>query len=188
MEGMLNRILDSFFRRAIKKGNLTVTWFNGQTSTYGDRSGEPVALKFLHRKTEWAVALRPDPGLAEAFMDGNIELNSPTIYPFIHLVLSNTNDYEMSTVAQVISKILYWTRSLRQHNTVRRARKNVAHHYDLEAGLYSLFLDNDRQYSCAYFLDDNQDLDGAQLTKKRHLAAKLHSQPDQSLLDIGSAA
>src|SRR5581483_3988160 len=62
---------------------------------------------------------------------------------------------------------------------------NVAHHYDLDGRLYSLFLDADRQYSCAYFEKPDQSLDDAQLAKKRHLAAKLRLNRDQRVLDIG---
>jgi cyclopropane-fatty-acyl-phospholipid synthase len=72
-----------------------------------------------------------------------------------------------------------------QFNSRQRARHNVAHHYDLDGRLYSLFLDADRQYSCAYFESPDQSLDDAQLAKKRHLAAKLLISPGQRLLDIG---
>src|SRR6202044_330432 len=76
-------------------------------------------------------------------------------------------------------------RRLQQYNPRSRSRQNVAHHYDLDGGLYSLFLDGDRQYSCAYFETPDQSLDDAQLAKKRHLAAKLCIEPGQSVLDIG---
>jgi cyclopropane-fatty-acyl-phospholipid synthase len=67
----------------------------------------------------------------------------------------------------------------------KRARRNVAHHYDLDGRLYSLFLDADQQYSCAYFEQPDQSLDDAQLAKKRHLAAKLVLSPGSRVLDIG---
>src|SRR2546423_15542319 len=67
-----------------------------------------------------------------------------------------------------------------------RARHNVAHHYDLDDRLYSLFLDADQQYSCAYFENAEQSLDDAQLAKKRHLAAKLLVERNAHVLDIGS--
>jgi cyclopropane-fatty-acyl-phospholipid synthase len=77
-------------------------------------------------------------------------------------------------------------RRIHQYNPLPRARQNVAHHYDLSDQLYELFLDRDRQYSCGYFRDDSEDLDTAQLDKKRHIAAKLLVRPGQRVLDIGS--
>src|SRR5207253_6072413 len=77
-------------------------------------------------------------------------------------------------------------RRLHQYNPVPRARRNVAHHYDLSDQLYELFLDRDRQYSCAYFRTPEDDLDTAQENKKRHIAAKLLLRPGQKVLDIGS--
>src|SRR5205085_3091687 len=71
-------------------------------------------------------------------------------------------------------------------NRPTRARRNVAHHYDLDGRLYSLFLDSDRQYSCAYFETPDQSLDDAQLAKKRHIAAKLLIDDGHRVLDIGS--
>src|SRR5207237_6167548 len=82
--------------------------------------------------------------------------------------------------------VRYCLRRLAQFNAPMRARRNVAHHYDLDGRLYSLFLDADRQYSCAYFEHPEQSLDDAQLAKKRHLAAKLLVRPDTRVLDIGS--
>src|SRR5258706_13620322 len=78
-------------------------------------------------------------------------------------------------------------RSISQFNPAMRARKNVAHHYDLSAALYDLFLDADRQYSCAYFNQPRMTLEAAQAAKKRHIAAKLKlDAPGLSVLDIGS--
>jgi cyclopropane-fatty-acyl-phospholipid synthase len=79
---------------------------------------------------------------------------------------------------------LAW-RWLKQFNLRGRARRNVAHHYDLDERLYTLFLDSDRQYSCAYFDTPAASLDDAQLAKKRHLAAKLRIEPGSRVLDIG---
>jgi cyclopropane-fatty-acyl-phospholipid synthase len=70
-------------------------------------------------------------------------------------------------------------------NNLKRARKNVAHHYDLKDELYELFLDSDKQYSCAYFADPGNSLEQAQADKKAHIAAKLALEPGQRVLDIG---
>jgi cyclopropane-fatty-acyl-phospholipid synthase len=71
-------------------------------------------------------------------------------------------------------------------NNASRSRRNVAHHYDLNGRLYALFLDRDRQYSCAYFPHGDETLEEAQLAKKRHIAAKLKlDRPGLTVLDIG---
>ena len=74
---------------------------------------------------------------------------------------------------------------LGQFNQAAKARRNVAHHYDLDDRLYDLFLDADRQYSCAYFTDPAGDLEQAQHDKLAHIAAKLALKPDSRVLDIG---
>ena len=80
----------------------------------------------------------------------------------------------------------YLVRHIRQFNPRRRSKNNVAHHYDLNGRLYSLFLDADKQYSCGYFETPDATLDDAQLAKKRHLAAKLLIRRGDRVLDIGS--
>jgi cyclopropane-fatty-acyl-phospholipid synthase len=78
-------------------------------------------------------------------------------------------------------------RRLKQCNPISRARANVAHHYDLSDQLYDLFLDKDRQYSCAYFTSKDDSLEMAQENKKRRIAAKLLlDRPHLKILDIGS--
>lgn len=78
-------------------------------------------------------------------------------------------------------------RRLKQYNPIDRARRNVAHHYDLSGQLYDLFLDSDRQYSCAYFISASDSLETAQQNKKRHIAAKLLlDRQGLKILDIGS--
>ena len=70
-------------------------------------------------------------------------------------------------------------------NGLKASRRNVAHHYDLSGVLYRLFLDEDLQYSCAYFREPDETLEAAQVAKKQHLAAKLLLKPGQKVLDIG---
>src|SRR4030095_12957356 len=96
---------------------------------------------------------------------------------------STLNSYPLQRLQEALKRVL---RRLHTYNPIGRAQRNVAHHYDLSDTLYDLFLDNDRQYSCAYFVTDNDSLEVAQDNKKLHLAAKLRLEPGQKLLDIGS--
>ncbi len=76
-------------------------------------------------------------------------------------------------------------RRVQQFNPAPRARRNVAHHYDLSSKLYDQFLDRDRQYSCGYFVRPDDSLDQAQAQKKALIAQKLLLSPGMRVLDIG---
>jgi cyclopropane-fatty-acyl-phospholipid synthase len=132
--------------------------------------------------------LDPELRLGEAYMDGTLLIEQGTIADLLRLVLGQTPDGMPPDWARPQWLLRYLNRRLQQFNLPARARRNVAHHYDLDGRLYSLFLDADRQYSCAYFETRDQSLDDAQLAKKRHLAAKLllnNGHPQQQVLDIG---
>ena len=130
--------------------------------------------------------LNPELKLGEAFMDGGFVVEKGSIYEFLAVVLQNIGGTGRSWWMRAIYRLRVWTRRFRQSNTPFRARQNVAHHYDLDGRLYSLFLDSDQQYSCAYFETADASLEEAQLAKKRHLASKLALQSGQKVLDIGS--
>jgi cyclopropane-fatty-acyl-phospholipid synthase len=117
-------------------------------------------------------------------MDGTLVVEQGSIADVIAILLRQwrTGGSDWAWVPRLIRHLF---RRLQQYNPKSRSRQNVAHHYDLDGRLYSLFLDGDQQYSCAYFETPDQSLDDAQLAKKRHLAAKLRPQPGAKVLDIG---
>ncbi len=131
------------------------------------------------------MLLDPEVRLGEAYMDGSLRVEQGTIAYLLAIVLGQTTDGMPPGWARLQWWLLFFYRRLKQLNVPTRAQRNVAHHYDLDGRLYSLFLDADRQYSCAYFESLDQSLDDAQLAKKRHLAAKLVPKEDQRTLDIG---
>jgi cyclopropane-fatty-acyl-phospholipid synthase len=182
----MNRMLESFLRRTIRKGSLGVIDSGGRAHNFGDGSGPPLRLRFHSAGAERNVILSPGLKLGEEFMDGGVTFEAGSIYDFLEMVFTNLNAQYPTKLMQIGAGLRYLTRRLRQMNSQMRARRNVAHHYDLDGRLYALFLDNDLQYSCAYFEGDETDLEVAQLAKKRHLAAKLALQPGQKVLDIGS--
>ena len=146
-----------------------------------------MALRFTTKAAQRAVMLDPELKLGEAYMDGTLLIEDGTIANLLALVLGQTPDGMPPVWARPQWFVRYLKRRLQQLNQPSRARRNVAHHYDLDGRLYSLFLDADRQYSCAYFEAPDQSLDDAQLAKKRHLAAKLlvGEGDDRRVLDIG---
>jgi cyclopropane-fatty-acyl-phospholipid synthase len=179
--------MDSTLSTAIRTGKFTVVWPNGSTSTYGN-GGEPQAtIEIRDYKTLRRLALNPALAVGEAYMDEGLRPIDCSIYDVLALIMLNVNAiwHEVPVLHwnTVLNQVL---RPILQANSAARARRNVAHHYDLNGRLYSLFLDRDRQYSCAYFPRGDETLEEAQAAKKRHIAAKLNlNRPGLTVLDIG---
>ena len=182
MDRVLQWVLQSFIRH----GTLRLTTAHGTVFEFGDGTGAPVAVRFTTVAAQWAVLRDPELAVGEAYMDGTLVVELGSIADFLHLALSQDHSGKPPRWARLQWLVRYLWRRLAQFNPPTRARKNVAHHYDLDQRLYALFLDADRQYSCAFFEQPDQSLDDAQLAKKRHIAAKLLVEPGARVLDIGS--
>jgi cyclopropane-fatty-acyl-phospholipid synthase len=182
----MNRLLHGFLDRMIRVGSLEIVDAKGEVHRFGDGTGPRIRVRFTSPLAEQNVILYPHLKLGEEFMDGGFVVDEGSIYDFLSVTLSNISGATPKWWMKAALGLRYATRRLRQINTPVRARKNVQTHYDLDGRLYSLFLDSDLQYSCAYFEDDDASLEEAQLAKKRHLAAKLALQPGHRVLDIGS--
>ena len=182
----MDRLLRAALERFIRAGNLRVTTAGGSTFTLGDGTGTPVAIRFTTRAAERGVLIDPEVKFGEAYMDGTVVVEQGSIAEVLAVVLDQCVGGKPPFWARTQWLLRYLHRRLQQFNPPPRARRNVAHHYDLDGQLYALFLDADRQYSCAYFETPDQSLDDAQLAKKRHLAAKLLIAPGQRVLDIVS--
>lgn len=182
----MSRLLRYVMSMVVRDGDLRVIDSSGATHTFGDGTGEPVHVRFLTASAERGVLLNPELKLGEAFMDGTFVVEKGTIYDFLDIVLRHEDAHTLPWWVLALRGLRFVTRRIRQFNPVGRARHNVAHHYDLDGGLYELFLDADRQYSCAYFESESASLEEAQLAKKRHLASKLLLKAGQKVLDIGS--
>jgi cyclopropane-fatty-acyl-phospholipid synthase len=167
----------------VLRGNFRVTVPDGRVFTFGDGTGKPVAIRFTTPATEFEVLFDPELKFGEAYMDGTLVVEEGTIAEVLHVLCQN--DAEATRWGRPLYLFRYLMRRWQQSNVRPKSQRNVAHHYDLDERLYSLFLDADRQYSCGYFETPNQSLDDAQVAKKRHLAAKLLMQRGQRVLDIG---
>lgn len=182
----MDPLLKFALRTFIRRGNLRLTTAHGRTFTFGDGTGNPVSVRFTSPAAQRAVLLDPELALGEAYMDGTFVVDEGTLADFLSIALGQDRTGKPPYWARVPWILRYLRRRWQQFNLPSRARRNVAHHYDLDARLYSLFLDADQQYSCAYFETPDQSLDDAQLAKRRHLAAKLlFHRPDMHALDIG---
>ena len=180
-------LADRLFSRVIRKGNLKVVFSNGESRTYGDGQGVPIVARIHDKATERRMALNPKLAFGEAYMDGRLTLDEGTLLQLLCLCLDNLEQADVGPFLRCLEAVQRPLRYLHGHNPIWKSRRNVAHHYDLSDDLYDLFLDEDRQYSCAYFRTADDDLETAQANKKRHLAAKLLlNRPELSVLDIGS--
>jgi len=176
----------TLFSRIIRDGTLTVIDSAGRRETYGQ--GPPaVTLRLRDRRTELRLLSNPKLAMGEAYMDGRLEIESGCLYDLLAICARNLENLESLPGQRVVEAVSSFLRPLHTFNPMSRARRNVAHHYDLSGALYDHFLDPDRQYSCAYFMSPDDSLETAQANKKRHLAAKLRlTEPGLKVLDIGS--
>ncbi|HEV3371341.1 MAG TPA: cyclopropane-fatty-acyl-phospholipid synthase family protein [Xanthobacteraceae bacterium] len=179
----MNRLVRLALNKSVRAGNLRITTARGTSCSLGDGTGPLVALRFATRAAEREVILDPELKLGECYMDGTLTVEQGSIADVLAVLQGPTAAPPLWARPHQLMR--YLRRRLKQLNWRGRARRNVAHHYDLDDRLYSLFLDADRQYSCAYFERLGQSLDDAQLAKRRHLAAKLLVAPGQRVLDVG---
>ncbi|MDR6636101.1 cyclopropane-fatty-acyl-phospholipid synthase [Phyllobacterium sp. 1468] len=182
---LADRALHAALLRIVNTGRLTVMTARNKRLLFGDGSGPAVSVRFTDSRAQWAFLADADMKLGELFMDGRLVVDEGSIYDFIALLLREAQNTTHPWPARFIDAVRARFRKLKQPNLPGRSKRNVAHHYDLDGRLYELFLDEDRQYSCAYFEHPDQSLEEAQLAKKRHLAAKLLLEPHQRVLDIG---
>lgn len=180
-------LFQKLLQKVVKAGNLRIVDAGGKIHDCGDGSGPRCTLRLHRRLLEYKLVLNPPLYLGEAYMDGQIDLEEGTLRDFIELLARNYHYLENNGLVKFGFTLGGHVRRLKQYNPIGKAQQNVAHHYDLSGQLYDLFLDADRQYSCAYFRNGDESLEQAQADKKRHLAAKLlFDRPDLKLLDIGS--
>ncbi len=190
MDGLLERLLEKVLRRVVQRGVLEVTTASDRNYRIEgplDDGRPPVRVRFATAEAERGTLLDPELRLGEAYMDGTLVMEKGSIAELLDLLMAQPGAVNPTFSAGLLYRLRILGRRIAQFNPRGRAQRNVAHHYDIDGRLYSLFLDADRQYSCAYFEYPGQRLDDAQLAKKRHVAAKLvMDRADLAVLDIGS--
>lgn len=179
-------MLAHLLRTILHLGSLTLIGPDGRRKRIG--SGMPhIAIKLHDRRAALELFLWPDLKLGELYMDRRLTVEDGDIAGLLDLLMRNLADTRKHSVPLRLADL--WRKAFRrfaQYNPASRARAHVAHHYDLSGRLYDLFLDRDRQYSCAYFNAPGETLEEAQIAKKRHIAAKLFlKDEDMQVLDIG---
>ena len=186
-------LIDLLLARGVHRGQLTRIDHRGNVRTFGTPDPDPdfpnVTVRLTDSSVGRDIALQPGLGAGEAYMDGRLVMEEGEVFDLVRLLKANSA-YESHNRAldpvlplRMLGQVKHRVDRI---NMARRSKKNVAHHYDLSDRLYDLFLDADRQYSCAYWTDpDDETLDRAQLDKKAHIVAKLAIRPGMRVLDIG---
>ena len=181
---LLTVLAKNRLRRSIHDGRLDIVFPNGDVAEFGQCGNSPVRIRIVSEIWLLRILLDPDLQFGEAYMEGGLILESGDLYGLLDLFWRNILGSRRSHT--VVPSLLRKTfRALSQFNPQSRSVRNVAHHYDIGNDLYRLFLDDDMQYSCAYFANELTSLDDAQRLKKDHVARKLCLQPEDSVLDIG---
>ncbi|ODT88878.1 cyclopropane-fatty-acyl-phospholipid synthase family protein [Phenylobacterium sp. SCN 70-31] len=176
--------LQDVLRNLVREGDLTIKLPGGSELRLGNGAGPPLVARITSASWAARIAAKPGLGVGEAYMDGGLVLEQGDIDDFIDLIGANAKNKPRSR--GLLSRVRRWMkRTVREANDRAAAHRNVAHHYDLSYDLYRRFLDEDMQYSCAYFERPDMTLEEAQVAKKRHIAAKLCVEPGMSVVEIG---
>jgi cyclopropane-fatty-acyl-phospholipid synthase len=180
----MGKMFGSLLKHGLKRGQVELVDHRGRRRTYG--SGSPaVTLRLADAKVGREIALNPWLKVGESYMDGRLIIERGTLYDLLDIGLANTTDLSgawTQRFTDIANRLLRWWH---QTNPIGRAQENVAHHYDLSRELFTLFLDDSMQYSCAYWPRLDISLGEAQQAKMRHIASKLLLEPGQLVLDIG---
>jgi cyclopropane-fatty-acyl-phospholipid synthase len=177
-------LIGRFIDQILPVGSITLVQPDGQRETHGPGGGGHVTVKLHDRRAALDLFRNPRLRLGELYMDGRLTIEDGSILDLLELIVG-AKPWEQGRRKALGKGKGGWLKHVFRRNPVSKSRKNVAHHYDIGNELYALFLDDDLQYSCAYFTDPKNSLEQAQADKKAHIAAKLDLRPGQRVLDIG---
>jgi cyclopropane-fatty-acyl-phospholipid synthase len=183
------RLLSKLLSKFVRKGRLTVLDADGKTHVFGSgQDGPDVTIRLHSAALERKLFLNPELATAEAYMDGTLTVeNGGHIHDFLLLFSENRSGLYKQASHQILRTVMRRIRRFHQHNTILNATRNAKHHYNLSTELYRQFLDKDLNYSCAYFLDpENETLEQAQRNKLIHATTKLDLKPGMTVAEIGS--
>ncbi|HEV8406537.1 MAG TPA: class I SAM-dependent methyltransferase, partial [Sphingomicrobium sp.] len=180
-------LIGKLIGKLLTKGSITLHLPGKPPHTYGPGGGKHLTVRFTDRRVAFDIIRNPRLGFGETYMNERLIIEDGTILDLMRMIVGANRWEDWGEGRKALSKTMTVKRlkGLLLPNNLKRARRNVAHHYDLSDKLYELFLDEDKQYSCAYFTDPANSLEQAQLDKKAHIAAKLALEPGQRVLDIG---
>ena len=179
--------LAKFLTKLFKEGGLVLIDANSKKYVIGNPKKEnPLTLKLLDKSLHYKLLFYPDLYFGEAYSNGSLTIENGTLTEFLNMALQNIGRKETNFFSEFLNKIRGSYRYLTNFNFIKKSKMNIARHYDISDDLYDLFLDSKRQYSCAYFKNENDSLETAQNNKINHIIKKLNLKSNQKVLDIGS--
>ena len=179
--------LTQFLEKLVKDDGFVLEDANKKQHIIGKPlKNPPIKLKLLDKSLHYKLLLLPDLYFGEAYANGSAVIENGTLTEFLEIAMKNIGRGPTSNYATVIKKLMGIYSYITNFNFVGKSKSNVAHHYDISEKLYDLFLDENRQYSCAYFKNENETIEQAQKNKMNHIIKKLHLKPNLKVLDIGS--
>ena len=178
--------LARFLNKVFEKDGFILIDANSKKYIIGSPNSEnPIQIRILDKQLHFKLLIQPDLYLGEAYTEGKIVIENGTLTDFLDLALMNIGRKDINIISYLINKFRGSYRYLTNFNFIKKSKMNVSHHYDISDDLYDLFLDPKRQYSCAYFKNENDSLETAQNNKIQHIIKKLNIKPNQKVLDIG---
>ena len=178
--------LAKFLNKLFKEDGFILIDANSIKYIIGNPKKEkPIILRLLDKKLHYKLLFYPDLYFGEAYTDGTAKIENGSLTDFLEIALKNIGRNQTNILSQILNKLRGTYRYLTNFNVTKKSKKNVAHHYDISDDLYDLFLDPKRQYSCAYFKNENDSLETAQNNKIDYIIKKLNLKPNQKVLDIG---
>ena len=178
---LLSRVL----RPLIRTGRLTVIDAGGTPYVFGTEEQPAITVRLHDPKLHWKLALNPGLYAGEAWMDGTLTVEDGSLYDFLDLFGRNLGTAGLQSFKSPLRHLKRMKRGFHGLNDRWRSERNVAHHYDLSDEMYGLFLDSERQYTCAYHPTGTEDIETAQRLKERHIAAKLRLEPGMRVAELG---
>ena len=179
--------ISTVYNKLIKEDGFIIVDANNNKHVIGKPEKEnPITIRLLDKKLNYKLIFSPALYFGEAYTNGSIKIENGSLTEFLNIIFKNFGRREITNFDYILNKVRGTYRFLTNFNFVLKSKKNVAHHYDISEKLYDLFLDEKRQYSCAYFKNDNDSLETAQNNKIQHIIKKLNLKPNQKVLDIGS--
>ena len=179
--------LANFLNKLIKHDGFVLIDSNSKKFVIGNPIKEnPIILKLLDKSLNYKLLIYPDLYFGEAYTNGSLIIENGTLTEFLEIAFRNIGRKNINFYGKIFNKLKGSYRYLTNFNKGFVSKQNVSHHYDISEKLYDLFLDSNRQYSCAYFKNENESLEKAQENKIDHIIKKLNIKSDQKILDIGS--
>ena len=179
----LARFLNKLFK---EDGFVLIDSHSNKYAIGNPKTKNPIILRLLDKNLNYKLLLYPDLYFGEAYADGSLKIENGSLTDFLEIALKNVGRKETNFFSDILNKLRGRYRFLTNYNLIKKSKKNAAHHYDLSEKFYDLFLDSNKQYSCAYFKNENDTLETAQSNKINHIIKKLNLKPNQKVLDIGS--